>query len=137
MLLSPKTGKERIRKNPPCFVPESHALKAFPCQQPAGHSLCCRVSAGRIRVFFSQFSPLSSAPALLYLLQFGCEAFFKYTSLILLCGASGIRRLSKKRNMEFGSWAATCKDHGGRQTEESFYIFVFFHGCKVTGSSSH
>lgn len=54
MLLSPKTEKERIRKNPPCFVPAPPPLKAFPCQQPAGHSLCCRVGAGRFR----DFSPI-------------------------------------------------------------------------------
>lgn len=124
MLLSPKTEKAKIRKNPPCFVPMPPPLKACACQQPAEPSRCCRVRAERFKGFL-QFLPLANVPAPLYLSQFGCQVYFKYTSLIPLCSTSRIRPLRKKRNMEFGSRAATCKNHRGRQTKESLYIFCF------------
>lgn len=66
MLLSHKTGKERIRKNTPSFVPMPPPLKAFPCQQPAGHSLCCGVSAERFGVFFPIPPPLQCPSPLVF-----------------------------------------------------------------------
>ena len=136
MLLSPKTGKERLRKKPPRSVPVPLLWKPFPASSlrstAFAASQCWKVRS------FSRIPPSLQCPSLLSsLLQFGCQAFFKYTSLILLCGTSGIRHLRKKRNTVFGSWAAECKDHQGGQTKESLYVFLSFSRHKVAGSSSH
>lgn len=119
MLLSPKTGKERIRASSLGFVRGPPPLKAFPCQQPAEPQSLLPSRCWKVRGFL-QLLPLSNALALLYLLQFGCQAFFKHTSLILLCGTSGIRRLKKKRNTEFRSWG--CHMQRPNQRESLFFV---------------
>lgn len=127
MLLSPKTEKERIRKNLLCFVLVPPPLKAFPCQQPAEQAAVFAAESVVEGSVFLLLLPLSSAPALLYLLQFGCQAFFKYTSLIPLCSTSRIRHLKEKRNMEFRSWGSHMQRPSGNsnQREPLFFCVLF------------
>lgn len=134
MLLSSKMEKERIKKNAFCFVHapsfESFSLSAL--WQSLLLSPCGKVLG------FSQFILLSNVAALLCLLQFGCQDFFKYTSLILLYSPSELRHLKKERNMEFKSWSCHMQRSLGKANQrEPLFILLFFSRHKVTASSSH
>lgn len=129
MLLSPKTGKERIRKNLLCFVRVPPPLKAFPCQQPAKQAAVFAAESvleeGSEFFSNSSLSPMPQPSCICC--NLAAKPFFKYTSLIPLCGTSRIRHLKKKRNMEFRSWSSHMQRPSGNsnQREPLFFCVLF------------
>lgn len=124
MLLSPKTGKERIRKNPPCFVPVPPLLKAFPCQEPAEPSLCSGVGAGRFRVF--PMPPSLQCPSPPVFVAIWLPSFFQIHIINSAMQHKWDQAFEKEKKYGIQELGCHLQEPSGKAKQrEPLYFFVF------------